>query len=339
MPFLKNVWYLAAWADELESAPLARTIADVPVAFFRDDKGKAAAVLDMCPHRFAPLSRGRVDKGLLVCGYHGLGFGRNGTCQINPHGPVVSSLNVRAFPLAERHAALWVWLGDPEAADPVAIPDLGFIDRTPPEARVTGYLVNTANYLLMVDNIMDLSHADYLHPDTLGGGVNTRTKGKVEEHDNSVTIRWHADDELLPPVQNAFLPKPGQRADFRNEVTWYPPGVMAQRLAFGPTGRLEQDGSESMTAHVMTPAGHDQTHYFFCHTSDMLTLDPSLAPRIREMLLAAFGNEDAPMLAAQHARIGDADFWALKPTLLPIDTGATRVRRRMDSLIAREQGA
>lgn len=339
MPFLKNTWYLAAWSEEVGATPLARTIADVPIALFRDESGAAAAVLDMCPHRFVPLSRGRVEDGMLVCGYHGLGFGRDGACRRNPHGPIVSSLAVRAFTLVERHAALWLWLGDPAAADPAKIPDLSFIDQTPPESRASGYLVNTANYLLMVDNIMDLSHADYLHPDTLGGGINTRTKGKVEEQGDRVTIRWHADNELLPPVQNAFLPEPGQRADFRNEVTWHPPGVMVQRLAFGPTGRMATEGADSLTVHAMTPESKDRTHYFFCHTGDALRANPGLTPQIRAVLLAAFGNEDSPMLAAQQERIGDADFWSLKPALLPIDTGAVQARRRMDRLIAEEQRA
>ena len=45
------------------------------------------------------------------------------------------------------------------------------------------------------------------------------------------------------------------------------------------------------------------------------------------------------MIAAQQARIGANDFWALKPALLKIDRGAVTVRRRMDALIAAEIGA
>lgn len=111
---------------------------------------------------------------------------------------------------------------------------------------------------------------------------------------------------------------------------------MIQRLAFGPTGKLEEQGADSRTAHVMTPMNATRTHYFFCHTSDPVTHDPSIAPAVRETLLSAFAGEDSPMLAAQQQRIGDADFWDLQPVLLSIDTGAVRVRRRMDELLAAE---
>lgn len=333
--FLKNVWYLSAWLRELASGSLARTIAGVPLLFFEGEEGYAA-ILDRCPHRFAPLSCGRVERGSVECGYHGLVFGADGRCIRNPHGPVVSALRVPAYPVVARHDALWVWLGDPEVADPALIPDLSFIDRAPPEARVAGHLENEANYMLMVENIMDLSHADYLHPSTLGNGINTRTKGKAASEGGVISIKWHADDEILPPAQNAFLPEPGQRADFRNEVWWHAPGVMIQRLIFAPTGKLESEGADSRTAHVMTPMHGTRTHYFFCHTSDAVTRDPSIAPVVLDILLSAFVDEDSPMLAAQQTRIGDADFWGLKPVLLPIDSGAVLVRRQMDALIAAE---
>lgn len=333
--FLRETWYLAGWRAELDDGPLARTIADVPLLFFAHED-RVAALLDRCPHRFAPLSCGKVAAGTVTCAYHGLAFGSDGRCVHNPHGPVVAALAVPAYPVEVRHEGLWVWLGTPERADPALIPDLGFIDRVAPEARVIGHLENDAHYLLMVENIMDLSHADYLHPTTLGNGINTRTKGKVEVAGDAITIRWHADNEILPPAQNAFLPEPGQRADFRNEVRWQSPGVMVQRLLFGPTGRLSEEGADSRTAHVMTPLSGTRTHYFFCHTSDTVSRNPALVPVVRDMLLSAFAGEDAPMLAAQQSRIGSRDFWSLKPVMLPIDAGAVRVRRRMDELLAQE---
>ncbi|MFX5351247.1 hypothetical protein ABTD19_17620, partial [Acinetobacter baumannii] len=87
-------------------------------------------------------------------------------------GPVVAALSVRAFPVVERHGAIWVWTGDAAKADPAVLPNLSSIDETPPLARITGYMPTAANYQLLSDNILDLSHADYLHPDTLGG-INT----------------------------------------------------------------------------------------------------------------------------------------------------------------------
>lgn len=49
-----------------------------------------------------------------------------------------------------------------------------------------------------------------------------------------------------------------------------------------------------------------------------------------------FSTEDLPMLEAQQQMIGDADFWSLKPVLLPGDAAAVRARRVLDKLIADE---
>ena len=340
MPFLLNTWYLAAWSDEVGGeTPLGRTIIERAVVMYRGADGALLALQDRCPHRFAPLSAGRVEAGVLRCGYHGLAFGPDGACVANPHGPVPASARVRSYPAVDRHGAVWIWMGELNRADPDVIPDLGFIDRTAPEARVKGHLQSRAHYQLMVDNIMDLSHADYLHPATLGGGINTRASSRVEESGADVKICWEAHGDALPPVMDAQLPRPGQPGDFFNEVHWSAPGIMRQRVLFGPAGALADAGQDSWTAHVMTPAGPDLTHYFFCHTSEAVSRDPSIAGMIRDILLQAFRGEDAPMLERQQGVIGGDDFWSLKPVMLSIDGGAVLARRRLDRMIADERAA
>src|SRR5437660_4882280 len=78
--FVRNAWYIGAWADELGAQPLARRICNEPVVLFRDAAGKAAALADRCCHRAAPLSMGKVVEDGLECGYHGLTFDGSGRC-------------------------------------------------------------------------------------------------------------------------------------------------------------------------------------------------------------------------------------------------------------------
>ena len=47
-----------AWAEELGDKPLARRICGDLVVLFRDGSGKAAALVDRCCHRAAPLHLG-----------------------------------------------------------------------------------------------------------------------------------------------------------------------------------------------------------------------------------------------------------------------------------------
>lgn len=123
MSFLRNIWYAAGWSDEIAAdALLARTIADIPILFYRSSSGATVALLDRCPHSFAPLSMGQRDGNLIRCGYHGLMFAPDGRCAHNPHGPVLSALHVPAFATYERHSLVWIWLGKPE---------LAMVDATP----------------------------------------------------------------------------------------------------------------------------------------------------------------------------------------------------------------
>ena len=86
--YLRNAWYVAAWSDDLaEGKLLARTIMKEPVVLYRKADGSPAALHDRCPHRFAPLSMGKIVHGDAVqCPYHGLEFDASGACTLNPHG-------------------------------------------------------------------------------------------------------------------------------------------------------------------------------------------------------------------------------------------------------------
>lgn len=338
MSFLRNAWYMAAWADEVTDRPLARTFLDEPVVLFRDTEGAPKALLDRCPHRFAPLSMGRVTDGAIACAYHGLHFAGSGVCVFNPHGPVTRSLAVRSFPIAEAHRALWIWPGDPALADPAAIRDLSFLAEAPATAFNKGYILGSGHYQLFVDNILDLSHTDFLHPDTLGGGSITRTPAKIEERpDGTIAVAWHPMNEVPVPLAADRLPPGVERVDSWTEVEWTAPGVL--RLVSGavPTGTPRSNGGSSINVHIMTPETARTTHYFFASTRDFRLDDAELNEATRITRARIFATEDEPMIAAQQARIGDRDFWSMHPALLKIDKGAVLVRRRMDALIAAEQ--
>ena len=128
MTYLRNTWYVAAWASELGANQLlARTVLDEPLVFFRDVDGKPVALIDRCPHRFAPLSQGKILGNSVQCPYHGLQFGVDGRCTHNPHGPIPAAAKLKTYPLLERFGAIWIWMGDATKADESALADLSVI--------------------------------------------------------------------------------------------------------------------------------------------------------------------------------------------------------------------
>src|SRR5262245_60335128 len=109
--FLKNTWYMAAWAEEIGEQLFARRIAGRPVVIHRTSTGQLTALENRCPHRFAPLSRGTRKGDAIVCGYHGLTFDSNGHCIHNSLGTQIpKGAQVPTFPIVERDSIAWIWL-------------------------------------------------------------------------------------------------------------------------------------------------------------------------------------------------------------------------------------
>jgi phenylpropionate dioxygenase-like ring-hydroxylating dioxygenase large terminal subunit len=336
--FLKNVWYAAWWAEELAPDRFhTRVVAGEPVLFWRDEQGMPRAVLDRCPHRHAPLSLGKRVTGGVQCGYHGLAFNGEGTCIANPHGPIVSALRVRAFPVMERHRLIWIWMGDAQGADPALIPDLGFADSVPATAYSNGFMHTQAGHQLIEDNILDLTHADYVHGSNLGGGALTRTRPKVEQRaDGSVFVEWLSKGDVIPPFFRDELPDPDRPADIWNSVLWYPNGVMI--LRFGATGANtpREEGIDTWNAHIATPETTRTTHYFYLNTRSFRLEDAGYNTQYAAALRHAFAVEDKPMLEGQQQRLGDADLFARNPVLLVTDAASTRARNHYSRLLAAE---
>lgn len=333
--FLKNAWYQAAWAHELQQETLlSRRLLDEPLVLFRDSAGVSHALEDMCPHRFAPLSRGQASNDGVVCGYHGLAFDGAGRCVHNPHGPVPGKARIRSYPVLERHQGVWIWMGEAEKADPALLPDLSFIDDAPAEGRIFGHMPMRANYLLLSDNILDLSHADYLHPTTLGGAI-TGSKMTIEEKNDTIFVNWWSADVNPPPFLSAAVP-PGARADVWTEVLWSAPAVMVLRTNAVPTGVPRPPEDTDGALHSMTPETATTTHYFW-NLSRKINLKPEFSAAFKDSVEHIFETEDKPMLEAQQERMGDRDFWSMHPALLSIDGPAVRARRRIQQLIAGER--
>lgn len=336
-PYLLNTWYVAAWSSELTDRDiLGRTLVGTPVVMFRRADGSAAAILDRCPHRFAPLSDGRLEKGQLICGYHGLGFDGAGVCVSNPHGPPLRSLAIPAWPTHEIHKAIWIWFGDPEKADEKLIPDLSYLTAAPATAFSAGMLTGKGHYELFVDNLMDLSHTDYLHPTTLGGGAVTKVKPDVVEAKDHIEVTWRANGTPPSPLLRKLFPDLPDETDFWQSVRWFAPGVMKLIAATGAAGGADEDALVNVNAHITTPETATSSHYFFAATRNFSVDDGALNDLIAKKREEIFVTEDKPMLARVQERMGEAEFWSLKPRMLPIDAAPVAVRRRMRKLIEAE---
>ena len=111
---LPQHWYVACLSADLGGAAAGPHRARAcRMALFRGEDGRAAAVIDRCPHRNVPLSLGTVYDGLLQCAYHGWRFDGVGACRAVPgllgEEPDRRARRVDTFPTAEHDGFVWVF--------------------------------------------------------------------------------------------------------------------------------------------------------------------------------------------------------------------------------------
>ncbi|NWB99809.1 aromatic ring-hydroxylating dioxygenase subunit alpha [Pseudomonas gingeri] len=343
MSYLNNAWYVAAWASEVTGAgPLGRVILDRPIVLWRDSSGQANAQQDRCPHRFLPLSLGRVKEGTLVCGYHGLGFNGQGQCVHNPHGnqEPPKGARVQSYPLVERWSLLWIWMGDPALATQDSIPNF---ERFDPEGFYVGqgYLLLQANYQLETDNLMDLSHLDYVHPNSLSSGSDVEAETALVQEGRTVFSRRLTRGERLPPVlEQRHGYTPGTLVDRWLDMRWEAPCNLELLVGHALAGvpDLRATGAGMCFAHLLTPESEKSTHYWFAVSRPRSIGEQgrSMVDSEIEFLRRPFETEDLPVLEAQQKSLGSTPFWDAKPILLWTDAAAVRARRVLDALIAAE---
>ncbi|HXM89333.1 MAG TPA: Rieske 2Fe-2S domain-containing protein [Candidatus Acidoferrum sp.] len=195
--FVRNAWYIAAWSDEVAQSPVGRRILGEPVVLFRDSAGAIAALQDRCCHRGAPLSLGEIVPRGIQCGYHGLVFDCAGQCVLVPGDhKVPPGAQVRSYPVVERDAFVWIWMGKPEQADRSLIIEFPYHNdsRNWPHQHTMMHL--RSGYLLVLDNLMDLSHLGYVHKGTVGGDATTHVEAKMRTVRTPNGVKFELDDRL-----------------------------------------------------------------------------------------------------------------------------------------------
>ena len=336
--YLRNRWYVAAWAHELDGGPLGRTIMDRPVVLFRTGDGAIAALEDSCAHRYMPLSYGKVRDGCIECPYHGLVYDATGACvRVPGQAKVPPGARVKAYPAAEKWRWVWIWMGDPAKADASPIPDFHWNDD-PGWAAVGGYFHVKGGWRLMIDNLLDLSHVAYVHGSTLGTDRVADFPVKVRRGEHRVHVDRWIFDEPAPPMFRTVGGFTGA-VDRWQMITYLPPAhfVIDVGCADPGSGAVEGDRSRGITMfsnHSITPESATSSHYFWHHARNFRLDEPELTERLAAATRTAFG-EDVVIIEGQQDRMDRAS--PDKPIVdIQADAGVLQGRRLLDAMIAAE---
>jgi len=336
--WVANAWYVAAWLHEIEPGRIhARTIIDQPLALYRTAAGALVTLEDRCCHRFAPLSLGRLEGDELRCMYHGLKFAPDGRCVEIPGQKLIpQSACVRRYPVEVRGSWVWVWMGDAAKADPATIPPTLALDDPAWRLRAS-HLDYAAHYLLIDDNLLDLSHLSFAHEKTLGRDMPqwAELRPRIEPLERGLRMgRWHTDH----PPRGFMKAKLGERVDVWTAYDFLFPGLFLQRTSFHPPGTAERSGHKApqgeplfhrVDEQAVTPVSQRVSRYFYAVGARASDIDAEQCERLFALTTTAF-HEDKALIEAQQKLIDLDPDRRMLPTSL--DAGPTQFRKLVEAL-------
>jgi vanillate monooxygenase len=343
LDYPRNAWYVAAWDHEVNRNILSRTVAGRPLAIYRTEDGQPVALADACWHRLAPLSMGKlVGRDGIQCPYHGIRYNSAGRCISMPAQETINpSATVPSFPVVERFRFVWVWVGDPTLADPSLVPDMHQMDAA--GWTGDGLTIEVAcNFQLVLDNLMDLTHEEFLHGSSIGQEELSESDFVTSHTDTTVTVeRWMLD--IAPPpfwLKNMRDRFPGfeGNVDRWQIIHFEAPSTICidVGVAKAGTGAPQGDRSQGVNGYVMntiSPERDRSCHYFWSFQRNYRLESQLITTQLRDGVSRVF-KEDEDMLIAQQAAIDanpDYEFYSLN-----IDSGGMWVRRLIERRLEAE---
>jgi phenylpropionate dioxygenase-like ring-hydroxylating dioxygenase large terminal subunit len=335
--FPLNCWWVAATAAEVTRTPLQRWLLERPVVLYRKEDGTAVALDDRCPHRWAPLSDGKLEGDNIVCPYHGARFTPEGQCtQFSTTKVIPSAMRVRTYALVERGPFIWIWMGDDAVREQTALPpDFPWVSN-PAWTYTLDHYEFAANYMLLHENVLDLTHFNTLHAnsfkivkwkpaprfDSDGDRVGYESVHESTEFDEQDRIAMGlAHPDALRTTANCWFETPALH--------------QAESRVYYKEGSTQPPYTRTYINHMVTPVDATHTHYWWLVGTDVDF--PEEARKGFATYIATGYHEDKVMLESIQRMINrDGRGRDYVEVSVQNDAGAVMARRALARILAAE---
>lgn len=310
--FVQDIWYFAGISRDIKIGALERVvIAGEPITLGRKRDGTVFALRDICPHRAAPLSAGRIIDDAVECPYHGWKFGTSdGACTDIPaltqsQAMDTTRIKVRHFPAREIGALIWVYIAADKrfsGSPPIDPPKFDFAKG---KAVMDDALTLNCHVDHAVIGLMDPAHGPYVHRQwwwRSAKSIHEKSK-RFEPRARGFAMAAHS------PSSNSFAYKllGGKPV---TEITFQLPGIRTEEIKVGDKTLL------SFTA--VTPIDEGRTHIrqlFFTDIGLIKFMRPVLKAGARKFL-----HQDADMVDLQQMGL------KFDPALMLIEDADTQAK-------------
>ena len=219
---LRRFWYATVKLGAIAAGPVPFRLMGEDIVIFAGADGAPVALRDRCCHRTAKLSRGWVEGGQIVCGYHGWTYGSDGKLARIPQFEPDRKLpdhRVESFHCQARYGYVWVALGEP-LLPLFEIPE----DADPGYRRIFQFYEpwETAP-LRFLENSFDNAHFAFAHRATFGDAASIKPK-KYEIIETDEGFRADSVVDILnPPIAHRVTGTTDAKTERRMRNAWYVP--------------------------------------------------------------------------------------------------------------------
>jgi hypothetical protein len=291
---LRDTWFPLAHADAVGERPVRRAVYSHPYHLWRE-KGAVIA------SEFHPRERITRPASELTGG-----TGR--------------------YPVLERYGYVWGWFGNPDAADEMHLPNLPFL---PPRGGLPGHMRGTVRFdctaPLSLENLIDLTHADFLHANVVGDEKSESEEIKVFSDSETITMVRHCIGKTVAPAMRFFGGVRAKTQEVRQVIRIYVRSHSA--IAYGRF----RPGDDVPLFHPCVPETRDRTRLDFAmNTSRSHNLFRYVMPKASYLV----SRQDSSMTSPQSARYARPE--KRRDLHSKLDGPSTGYRLLMQELAARQ---
>lgn len=219
---IPNQWYAILESREVRRGRITGvTRMGEKLVAWRDRSGKITVMSDLCPHRGAALSIGKITGDCIQCPFHGFEYDTAGDCRLIPangrSAQPPKALHVKTYPTREAHDLIYIWWGEPRADG--AYPPTPWFENIGDDMVYSTIRDHWTNhYARAIENQLDVVHLPFVHYNTIGRGDRTLVNGPVAKEiqiaPDSFRIDLWVDNETdqgQRPLKPSEMPEPTRR--------------------------------------------------------------------------------------------------------------------------------
>ncbi len=189
---IRNQWYAILNSKEVPKKGIigVKRLGE-KLAFWRTDNNEIACIFDLCCHRGASISTGKIVDNHAQCPFHGFEYNKEGKVTLIPANgksqKVPERYKVNAYVAKEKYGLIWIFWGDKKEN----LPEIPFFSDLKKDFFYTQFQDHwKVHYTRCIENQMDVVHVPFVHHNTIGKGGKTVVYGpKVKWEDNKLT--WY----------------------------------------------------------------------------------------------------------------------------------------------------